>query len=206
MSFDFASFLKDTPSVAHKVQDQSLDFYPVSWADLFEIKEVIKSIGSLVSVFTQDTRSDTGTASRSIDGMDEVIVEAAEEGVIRLRTEQRQKAVDSLMTVLTSRDTLKSFAKVISKSLKADIPPEEIMDKIPAPAMVDMIIGVMKANKGVLGPLTGALEGRLGAIEAKLSAQMDSKTPEAGVAGTIEPDSNESTSKSESPSSTGEDS
>lgn len=170
--------------ITHKVGGEDHHFYPISIGLVFKIKTLAEPLAEALSVIFSDTDTDSGSKSRRIkDGTADITemeghpisVELA-----KLRVEQRSGAYRKLIeSVADNRDL---FAEIIMDSMRdvwprtEKIPAVEFHNNVPAPAVAQMVMGVIKANKGILGPLAPTLERLMDEAKVRLE-QRTQKTP-----------------------------
>jgi len=172
----------------HRVQGQEFNFYPVSLATMFKLRGAAKSIAKALATIFNGNASDNGSVHRQIANEHksfdtETVVEAVAADVIKLRHEQRVEAFQNVVETLMDEANLVVLGELIIDSLRDVFPKEARSEWPPAkefitategPALVDMIVGVAKANKGLFGPLVG----KAGATWSKVAKVMESKLAE----------------------------
>lgn len=162
----------------HEVGDgdnkRVMQFYPVSVGMMFKLRRAAKPLAKAFATLTSGGRSDNSQVYREIgdpavdekgrplkteDGEfirdTETIREAVSVELAKLRVDQRTQATEDLISALTDDENLDVVVRMIGDSLRIkDMPPsKEFMEHVTAPVFAQMLVGVAKANKGVLGPL-----------------------------------------------------
>jgi hypothetical protein len=175
-------FLEGSKPVRHEVQGTPLNFYPSSIGCVFKLKGFFKPVIEAVSVLFESTNNDrtviqTETTpdkpvfisgnkpGEQIPLMDsETIKQAVSPDIAAFRIKTRKEAINQITSAI-DESNLSAVGELIMDSLKElfprnnpDNPPGiEFAEALEAPAMVEMLVGVFKANKGVFGPLGGRL-------------------------------------------------
>lgn len=165
------------PGVDSPVQGTTQKFYPISVSMAFKLRVAAKDIAKALSNLFADRRGDSETVETSnptdkktTDGKTvlferTIISRASTPGTAEFRDRQREKAIHDLISTVTEPENAKVVAMVIIDSMrdvfpdpKEAPPPEEFLAQPGTlAALPEMLIGVAKANKGVLDPLTKAL-------------------------------------------------
>lgn len=188
------SFL--TPQyVEHSVQGETYKFYPISVGLAFQLREIGKPLAKAIAAIFEKTDNDTST--REMTGPNDegngffrqVEASAISPELARERHTQRVSAIEALVDSLTCEKNLEIVGTIIMDSLREVFPPsnkdnppvKEFMNSTPLPAIPDLIIGVAKANKGVLGPLTDRLGSLVEAVSEKVGAKLELASPKESV-------------------------
>jgi hypothetical protein len=202
---------KSTP---HEVGGKKLNFYPMSIGLAFKLKSIGKPLGAALSVLFTNDKNDAGTKIRLVANEhgtqdSEQIGEPISPELAALRLKQKSDAISNLIDAITADSTQELLGTVIMDSLRdqfKDSRPstEEFVTNVHMPQLVEMLIGVAKANKGVFGPLTGEFETALDkarkAVGDKLGATSPavSNSPSAQVSNVASPEIPATTSDSTS--------
>lgn len=176
-----------TPNyVEHQVGDDMLRFWPVSVGMVFELRRIGKPLAKSLSVLFDRHNSDQGThdiLEKDEHGQDRremtimpIAVEMAE-----MRHRQRSEAIEGLIESITSPENAEVIGKVIMDSLhevfpkgdKNNPPPAAFIKELPTTALGAMLVGVAKANKDVLGPLTERVTEATEAVVARIGKPQD---------------------------------
>lgn len=182
--------------VPHKVNGIDVDFYPLSSVMLFKLESAAKPLAEGLSALFQNVKNDHSFEDRRFgkDGGDgqEFVSHAVDEKIARLRYEQREAAIEKISRALFAPESQQLLVNIIMDSMRDVFPPEqkkawppaqEFLAATPGEALVEMLIGVGKANKGLLGPLAlnldstmlkglgQSLASRVGAFEAAEDAK-----------------------------------
>lgn len=195
-------FLISKPS-PHRVGDgedaKTLNFYAVSVGTMFALKEPAKLIGKALAVLFSSDSKDVGSmqrnwASEVAPGVmeSEIMIEAIKPELASLRLNSKRDAVMDIISALADDNNLKNIGELILDSLRDDFPrgsdhrppPITFAKELPMPVLMQMLMGVAKANKGVFGPLgekIAAMKDQINnvvekTIAAKL-ADLDSPNP-----------------------------
>lgn len=175
--------------VESSVNEKNLRFYPMSVGMLAKLRVVAQPlVKALTKLFNQEaadrTRIERAVTSDQViktfneknepievTGQDtEVIIEAVDPKLAKLRSEEKDRAMNDLVSSLLDENNLHVLADLVMDSLRdvfgQDKPPAlEFVQQTPLPLMVEMLKGVVAANAGVVGPVGGkikaAIEGAL---------------------------------------------
>lgn len=162
------------PPVISYEGGEKLKFWPVSVATAFRLKSVAVPLVNAIMVLCQTATSDTKSVQRTLPSLPgepaitEFESEAISPALAELRDKQRRGAIDEAMRALTDDASIAAIGMLLQDSLRdafprierQNWPPADVWAKeLPITILPDMLVGVAKANKGVFGPLTHALEG-----------------------------------------------
>jgi hypothetical protein len=160
--------LTQARGMPHPVQGKAFNFYPVSLEKLLKFKDMAKAIGQALAVLMSSSERDSGSISRQFASdsqpglMDtEIVADAVKPEVVKMRMEAKQNAVGKLMDAIGDNANLAAIGELIMDSLRENFPrnhpdnppPIEFMNQMDAPLIVEFLVGVAKANKGMFGPL-----------------------------------------------------
>jgi hypothetical protein len=179
------SFLDKPEGVKHTVAGKELMFYKVSLLKMIDLRDVYKKIGKLLSTLFTSVSNDTGSIFRKFNDGGETVVQPINVDLARFRLESQGTAIVDLIDVLSDRKNMESLGALIMDSLRDEFPrgdgnnppPTEFMAVLDAPEIVDMVIGVAKANKGLFGPLGVQVERVFAVIKAKVDLAVQPPTP-----------------------------
>lgn len=155
--------------VAHDVSGEELRFYPISVGLAFKLRTIGKPLARSLAVLFGNKDQDHGTKDTEVTNTDgskdrQVSIEPITEGLAKIRFEQRVEAIDGIITALTDEQNaavvgeiiMDSLADVFKKSERKEWPPVmEFINTMPLPVLGGMLMGVIKANQEVFGPLAG---------------------------------------------------
>lgn len=182
------SFLSAIKPVDHLVNGETHYFYPLSVGELFQIKDLLKPIARSLSVLLSNTDKDRGSFSHSEFEPGDTNAKVFERSetpvsvdVARFRSEERTSAASALIDAVTNKTNGKAVARVLMDSLRDQYPDRPIKDadaeaffaQLDIVTLRQLLAGVAKANKDVLGPFQGRVE------EVFRSAQTNGSVPEA---------------------------
>lgn len=190
----------ECPSVSHDVNGEPQDFHPISVGLLFKLKKLAGPVANAFTVLMSKSPTDTshsqtqgqpfvldGQVVREGEGEDSQVLRsetvfetfAVSPDLAEFRSRERREAIEVLMNALTDTKNQELFARIIMNSLKIrNVPASEFLDQVPSTALPDMLIGVAKANKGVLGPLAPKLGKAASLAQLKLTSVMEEENPE----------------------------
>ena len=179
----------------HAIDGVTLRFYPVSVGLAFKLRDLAKPVAAAMAVLFADEKRDQGTVNRTIpsefknaDGSvamgSEFIMEPSAPSVIEKRTDRRSKAVADAIDALTCDSSRLLLGEIIMDSLRdefprgsKDNPPvAEFMSQLSCTALPQLLLGVVKANKEVLGPLGEAAASAWGQFGSLLKAKSEELT------------------------------
>jgi len=180
-----------TPTfITHRVGEEEIKFHPVSLGMMFRLKAIATPIAKAIT--TLFSKKDEDTTKRIVslaNGDSETQIGAVSPELATLRETQQVEAIGKLVETLTDPDTLKVLGEVVMDSMRDLFPPDkkrewppvqEFCNSVPLPVFGQMLIGVCKANKDVLGPLgetvKSAMGSRLADVVAKASSPSATQT------------------------------
>lgn len=177
-----------TPSFKeHKVNGKIQKFYPVTPAHLFRLRRLGEEAAKAISIITSDRSKDSKTTQQTTrtgeTGIESVIqTDAVSLPLAEYRDKKKAESWSGLVTVVMDPDTLNILAGVIMESMRdvfgtADFPlsrptEERFVSKTSLPTLTQMIVGVAKGNKDVLGPLGDRVLLFLADLEEKYSSKV----------------------------------
>lgn len=179
-----------TPKYASmRIGEDDVHFYAISPRMLFKLRAMASPIAKAVSTLLGSKATDSGSKvietpdGRQIETMP-ISLELAQ-----MRSREQADAVAEIINAITDTENARVVAEVVMDSLaevfqktdKASWPPvDEFLGTVPLPTFGMMILGVVKANQEVLGPLAGQVTAAVGAAVAKVEARMtEARTVEA---------------------------
>lgn len=152
--------------VSYAVAGEPHNFYPLSTRALTKLRgiarPVIQAYMSLVTgmddLITKKVEEQRG-ADDSIRRVTELGAVSTE--LFKERLSSRQSQVSVIVETILSDPSARILAEIITLSMRDDFEKktrtsaelDEILDNIPANALVDILKGIMEANRGWLGPL-----------------------------------------------------
>lgn len=157
------SFLSPS-GITHKIAGKDYTFYPISVQMAFRLRTMGSKMMAAFGALFVDTSADVGSHNRIVSdsqgsAVNEITVDPIDPRLAEIRAEHKQKAFQSLFDAIVNDDNKEILAEVVMDSLKdvfgegARPSPDEFLADVPLPVFTEMLIGVFKANKGVLGPL-----------------------------------------------------
>lgn len=178
----------------HPVNKKTQKFYPVSVGLLFELKRTAANAGKAISTIFATTVNDKktidSTETNPSGAMQRtVVIEPVELGIIKFRDEQRANAWANTLDAFTDKETLNLIANIIMDSMQEVFPrdgdgningptPEEFLKATKLPTLVQMVVGVVKGNKDVLGPLASKVNSFLSDLEKVALTKIEEFTKE----------------------------
>lgn len=198
---DNASFLAPR-GITHKVQGEDVVFYAMPIRTAFKVRSFAEPLAEALAALFVDRDQDFGTSTKRVEDKEGVIQETvitpASLDVLKFRSEQTRGAYLRLIEAITHNEAL--MAEICMSSMRDLFPPgeplppaNEFLGQVSLPALTDMAVGIVKANKGVLGPLAERLEEAILKAREKAMEQAEDRIKE-----TLGPSSNQPSSKSSS--------
>lgn len=182
--------------ITHIVAGEEVKFWPVSVKLLLQLKDFVGPLSQSISILTADNRTDTAHKFREAgdpvfdhegkvmfhkDGRpvrdSEQINEAVDPKLAQMREQQRTKAIKDLMDAVFDESNLHTVSAIIIDSVKRgdyfdEVPTAaKFAEKLTPELLMQFVIGVGKANKGVFGPLAGRFEGIQDALKRRVSLE-----------------------------------
>lgn len=187
------TFLSDR-SATMPVDGQDHKFYPVSVKTIFKLKTVGKTIAKAVQALLSGGKEDTSQKSSEIAEtapggayQKNLSIDAISPELAEVRYKQKQRALEDLVDAILSEDSSfllvdmivdsmrdAGFPKNMSTSQKA-----EWLQNCSGTAMVEMVIGVIEANKSLFAPLGKWGETAVSALKNKMGGPTTSEPSEA---------------------------
>lgn len=155
--------------IEHEVSGQIVKFWPISVGLVFRLRGLAKPLARSVAALFTNADNDTSVEEISQGTHRKISKSAISSELAKLRFEQRQVAVEQLTEGLLNDASAKVLAEVCIDSMreafiKKETPVEKFLAEIPAPAFMEMLSGVAKANKKLFDPLKKAVEGMASTI------------------------------------------
>lgn len=184
--------------IVHEVGDQELHFYPISVGLAFKLRVIGKPLAKSLSVLFGNKDQDHGTKDITVHneyGSEDrqIIIEPITEGLAKMRHDQRTESIERLVESLTDDKNAAVVGEIIMDSLREVFvkgepkpAPSEFITGLPLPAMGAMIMGLVKANKEVFGPLTEQVAAAASAAVSRIGAGVKTE-PSEEVAEETEP-------------------
>lgn len=184
--------------ITHEVLGSPERFYTISTGFVFRLKGIARPMAKALTALFENQDKDFGHAERQVqsdqrikteDGQEvptvdrEVIVEPISMDLAQLRYKQRQQAVEEIVDALTDAENRAVIGEIIMDCLaekfprekRRDNPPGDVfLNTVPLDAIPDLIMGVAKANEGVLGPLGS----KLARLKDQIGQQLDARLAE----------------------------
>lgn len=181
------------PPIEHPVNGVVCKFYPVSSRIVFSLRGVAKPVmKAITSLFVQNG-NDIALDSNEIQTAEGQFQKRINQGAIstdlaRLRFDQRQASLESLIEGLMADPSANLIADLVMSSMRETyIPkksPQAFLDETPAPVLMEMLVGVAKANEKLFDPLkqrVASISAILNAKLAQLRGQLDTPSGKSPV-------------------------
>lgn len=182
---DRCAFL--TPNfITHEVAGKNYDFYPISVDMAFKLRQMASPIAKAFTSLFSGQGNDHSTIDRTIHNQQgtadrEVIIEATPIAILEFRASQRSDAIENLIKACTEQSNIELVGEIIMNCMRTEFPPsdvnnppaKEFVGGTPLPAIGQLVMGVLKANKDVLGPLVAMAQGLLQQALAKAQERVN---------------------------------
>lgn len=153
----------------HVVNGVSCKFYPITFGTTFKLREPAKAILKALSGLMTNRREDVGRESVETTAPDggrqtRVTVQPIAVDLARMRADQTQSLLADLVMTVMSDGNATMLALLIMDSMRDTYPPEKrknqielqrFVEETPATIVVEMLMGVAKANAKLFDPLKG---------------------------------------------------
>ncbi len=167
--------------VERDIDGQLHRFYPVSVRAVFKLRDISKPISKAIQALltgNDDTsRESVKMTDKERNYQERVVVSAINPELARLRHQQKQDAIETLINGLLSEESSFVLADLIMDSMReAGFPKNptiqqkaEFVNGTSATAMVEMAKGLAEANKELFRPLALWLESMRVTLKSKLA-------------------------------------
>lgn len=170
---DKVSFLAPT-YIEHEVGGETLKFWPVSLGVAVKLRAIGAPLAEALSILFAPTDNDATVIIREFEGGDggkEKVVEAVDPKLAEMRDKQRADALSKAIKTLSDSKNLGVIGEIIMDSMRENFPKSEprppgleVMNELPLKPLKEIIMGIVKANKDVLGPFAEKAQERLGQV------------------------------------------
>lgn len=172
----------------HEINGTPARFYPVSVGLAFKLRRTAEPIAKALTVLFQDKNQDFGTKTTTDKETQQIVIEPLSPTMAEFRAKQSQQAWSDLLGAFTDEENMSVISEIIQDSLREDfpdpIPAKEFFARVPMTVMPEMLMGILKANKGVFGPLGKTLENTLSRAKESVAAKIDEAAGKAQSAST----------------------
>lgn len=152
-----------TKAVEYEVGGEILKFWPLSVERVFTLRALATPIAQAI-VRLQPGGNDTTIIERQVSYAEgpgrEVINEAIHPELAKVREAQQAKAIKELIEAVTDPKHAALIGDLLIDSLRELFPDgskkpggNEVLRALPAPRLIEMLRGLMKANAEVVDPL-----------------------------------------------------
>lgn len=155
-----------TPSfVEHPVGEKVCKFYPISTKVLFQLRGLAKPIAKGIASLLTSQQNDIGRESVEVQAPDggrqlRTTIQPISDSLAKTRFDQRASTLDQLIDQLMSEGASSMLALLVVDSMRDDFPrnpsPADLskfVAEMPAERMIEMLVGVSKANRKLFDPL-----------------------------------------------------
>lgn len=165
----------------HMVAGETINFAAVSLPMLTKLRVFATPIATLFAALWQDNKRDSGTISRNVvpdnpvildlpnggttvTTDSEVVMQAITPELAKTRYDLRTKAVTAFFEAITEDTAIGVIGEIVMDSMIDDFPRTEskphvgeFLSSVGLPTLLEMCVGVAKANKGQFSPLLKSL-------------------------------------------------
>ena len=200
--------------ITRQIGKKDFKFHKLSIGMLFELRKFATCLSQAIVVFIDSytSRNDTETIERTVQSgvSQEVTNEKGEKQLVPLldkeikmgaidpklaeiRCGQKRRAVEDVIDAFASPENKIALGKIIRDSLRDDydstVSASDVIDKLPAEAFPEILMGIAEANKGVLGPLVNSFQGLMSTTLEKYvkKADMPKSSDTTGNEAKVEP-------------------
>lgn len=197
------SFLSSRTFFAKEIEGETLKFYPVSYEVACRLSGLAEPIAVAFSTLLLGQERDVGEVEKvrksgADDYERETVTAPIDPKLAEMRLGAQNKAIGDLVRALTSPANGDAAARIIIDSLRDEFPRGEPAKETIAEVrradlgrLGELLLGVLEANKGALGPFalllpalrTGRLEGLLTPGSNSTSPSSESSEPASLPAG-----------------------
>lgn len=216
---DTFTFLTPT-FIEHEVQGQKLHFYPISVKFIFELKALGKPLAKALStIFSNSenaTANDTGATTQVVENTREgfketkTVMDPIGVDIAILRDSQKREAFEEAFEAFSNQDNGMLIGRMLMDSLRDHFSDEERKDRNEALKFIqslnflslrDVLMGFIKANAKVLGPLED-MAAQFSQVVMSSLPKKDDEEPKATIvpkAEKVQPETTGQTSPTQSP-------
>jgi hypothetical protein len=172
-------------SISHKIDEDELQFYPVSVTCMFTLKEIAAPIARALAALFQSEENDVGATDETVssnsqkDFTNRKIVEPVSMELARFRLDQKQRAIQDGIETLFSPSNAIIVARIIMDSLRDDFDrkkseeqkdaeAQDLLDTIDGAMFQQLLTGLYEGNKKVFGPLASMVAQSKEMIQSRL--------------------------------------
>lgn len=164
-------------NIEHEVQGELQNFYPLSTKVLFRLRGLTGPLAGAISTLFEDGEKDQGQVHREFSASDgegggaETQILPITPELAQMRTSSRERAVRALIDAITDTKNKIIIGLIVCDSMR-DVFPRGMTDddvcefvdddELTMDVVVEMVTGVVKANKRVFGPLGDKVSGMMG--------------------------------------------
>ncbi len=177
-----------------KVGDKELKFFAVSTRTLFKLKTLAGPIAQSLVTIMSGKSQDVKRSSRDFhdpttgDMGSETTIDPISVNIIKIRDNQRAEAITQLVNAIADDENRYIIGELICDSLREEFTDRPVKEDVirefmddedmSLPALVEIMGGVIAANKGAFGPLAGPLAAKLKAAVGKALKEDEEKDKE----------------------------
>ena len=190
--------------ITREIAGKKVVFFPVSVNALLQLQTLAKPLSGALNVLFADTSGDAKQERKTfvvrpptterpnkdalpLDPVEEstsTTVDAVSTDLVKFRAAQREAAIDKLIQAVTQEESQVAIGRLLMSSMREEFPQEitnedarEFMRLLPLERLKDCCMGLIEANKGVLGPLAGRLSPMLARVVPQAENGEQSPTP-----------------------------
>lgn len=172
-------------STPYMIDEDELQFYPVSVTCMFTLKEIASPIARALASIFQSEENDVGITDETVsennqsDFINRKIVQPVSMDLARFRLDQKQRAMQDAIETLFSPANAIIVARIIMDSLRddfdrtkteaeKDLEAQDLLDTIDGAIFQQLLTGLYVGNKKVFGPLASMVAQSKELIQARL--------------------------------------
>lgn len=207
------SFLSPT-FIEREINGSMVKFHPVRVITVGKLRGFLKPLFRGISAI--NAAGSTDIAKESVETADKegfrqirTELKAVTPEIAKLRSEQREKAIDDLIDALLQDQSMRCMAMLILDSLRmpsTEKDAKELIDETDLETMFELVKGVAAANKEVFGPLTERVETMVSALNRAAMKRVPDDAEESAEEqpSDSQPEQPEATTKTDSGSTSSE--
>lgn len=186
----------------HEVNGKELQFYPVSYKKLIELRRIGRPLAVAISRFFSNDKSDIASTVRDFNDPQtgqrrgsEIVSESITIEVLQYREQQREMAIDGLIDAISQDANILVIGEIVMDSLRDVFPRNPSKDDITEfvfgseerpgldPGTIwQLCEGVLKANRKVFDPLLKRAREWAGGLGVNLAQRMKEGLQQTSVA------------------------
>lgn len=157
--------MEPSEAVEVDIKGRTLRFYPLSVQSVFALHNLTGAVSRFLAALFRDSSKDVAQERKSEGDKVEVRIQAIDPELAAKIDQERREAIAGLLELLVNQDTASTIGLLLLDSLR-DLRPEgkygrsealEFVRSLDLVTLKEMLLGLAKANGGLLDPLADAL-------------------------------------------------